>query len=156
MKSWFRKYLNRSSFATLMAAKAIVSPVALGAHGLVVNRDGRVLLARHSYMRGWSLPGGGVARGEPPDVAVMRELSEELGTIRADPPVLLGLYTRRSGWATNVVVLYKLSNAEVDFRPSREVREIVFADPANPPRGTASGTRRRLAELLGQPPSPYW
>jgi 8-oxo-dGTP pyrophosphatase MutT (NUDIX family) len=140
-----------------MTGRALLAPTAVGAHGLLVNRDGRVLLARHSYMPGLSFVGGGVARGEPPEAALLRELREELGSYRADPPVLMGIYTRRSGWATNLIALYRLTNAEVAFRPNREIREIVFVDPAAPPPDTAAGVRRRLAEHLGAaPPSPFW
>jgi 8-oxo-dGTP pyrophosphatase MutT (NUDIX family) len=150
-------WVRRIAFGGLMAGKALLSPTALGAHGLLVNRDGKVLLARHTYMPGLSLLGGGVERGEPPEHAVLRELREELGSFHADPPVLMGLYTRRSGWATNVIALYRLTNAEVDFRPNREISEVVFVDPAAPPAETTAGARRRLAEHLGTaPPSPFW
>ena len=140
-----------------MALKALKSPVALGVHALIVDAEGRVLLARHSYMNGWSLPGGGVGRGEAPLVALRRELAEEIGGVSADEPELVGVFSRPSGWATNVVVLYRLANATVTFRPNLEVREIVFAEPANPPPGTAAGTRRRLAELTAKaPPALTW
>ena len=141
----------------LMSVKALLSPVVLGAHGMLFDSDGRVLLARHSYKGGLSFPGGGVMRGEPPEHALMRELTEELGAFRADPPVFVGLFTRRAGWATNVIALYRLMNAQVDFRPNMEIREIVFADPASPPPGTSPGTARRLAEYVSKsPPDPYW
>ncbi len=140
-----------------MGVKALISPVALGAHALVIDEKGRVGLVRHSYKSGWSLPGGGVTRGEPPVAAVLRELREELGTVESDPPELFGLYCRRSGWATTVIALYRLANARVSFRPNFEVRELAFADPAAPPEGTTPGTRRRLAELAaGTPPNPFW
>jgi ADP-ribose pyrophosphatase YjhB (NUDIX family) len=141
----------------VMALKALIAPVALGAHALVVDRSGRIALVRHSYMSGWSLPGGGVARGEPASVAVLRELREELGEVRSDPPVLFGLYTRPTGWATTVIALYVMAHAEVQFRRNFEVREMIFVDPADPPAGTTQGTRRRLAEFTNKtPPSPYW
>ena len=140
-----------------MALKALRSPVALGVHALIVDPEGKVLLARHSYMKGWSLPGGGVGRGEAPRAALLRELAEEIGSVSADEPELVGVFSRPSGWATNVVVLYRLANAAVTFRPNFEVREILFVEPANPPPGTAAGTRRRLAELAARArPSAVW
>jgi len=158
MQSWVRPWVGQFAFGSVaMAAKALLSPVALGAHALLVDKQGRIGLARHSYMPGLSLPGGGVKRGEPPEQAILRELREELGTVRGDPPELFGLYTRKSGWATNVVALYLVKNAEVEFRRSLEVRELVFVDPAAPPDDTSWGTQRRFAEYSGKTPlSPYW
>jgi ADP-ribose pyrophosphatase YjhB (NUDIX family) len=157
MVTRFGDILTRTLHGSLMAARALLHPVALGAHAMFVDRDGKVLLARHSYTYGWSLPGGGVGRGEPAVHAVMREMKEELGAFRASPPVFVGIFTNRSGWATNVVALYRFDDAEVDFRPNLEVREIVFCDPANPPPGTSAGTLRRLAELVNKtPPAPFW
>ncbi|HEY0299760.1 MAG TPA: NUDIX domain-containing protein [Rhizomicrobium sp.] len=158
MLSWIRKQVGQFAYGQLaFAVRAVLSPNVLGATALIVDRDGKVLLARHSYASGLSLPGGGVKRGEPPIEAVMRELREELGVIRADPPEFIGIFTRRAGWVTNVVVLYRLSNAEVEFRRNFEVREIFFVDPLAPPPMTTPGTRRRLAEFTGRAPqSPYW
>ena len=148
---------SRLAFGAMMTAKALWAPVALGVHALIVQPDGKVLLARHSYMRGWSLPGGGVGRGEAPITALLRELREEIGDVRSDPPELVGVFSRPAGWATNVVMLYRLTNADVAFTPNLEVREILFVDPSAPPAGTSSGTRRRLAEHAGKTlPSPYW
>ena len=157
MNSWFERAMGQFALSTLLAGKAVLSPVALGAHAMLFDTGGRVLLARHSYQRGLFFPGGGVARAEPPADAVLRELREELGSFRADPPVFVGLYTRRTGWATNVIALYRLMNAEVEFRPNAEIREIVFVDPANPPAEATAGVRRRLAEYVSKsPPNPYW
>ena len=143
--------------AAAMGVKALLAPVSLGALALILDEKGQVGLVRHSYRDGWSLPGGGVARGEPPVQAVLRELREELGTVESDPPELFGLYSQSYGWATNVVVLYRLTNARVTFRPNLEVRELVFVDPLAPPEGTTGGTRRRLAELVHETPlNPYW
>ncbi len=148
---------SRFAFAALMTAKALWAPVALGVHAFIVEPGGKVLLARHSYMKGWSLPGGGIGRGEAPVAALLRELREEIGEVRSDPPELIGVFSRAAGWATNVVMLYRLTNAEVAFTPNFEVREILLADPADPPPGTSAGTRRRLAEYAGErPPSATW
>ena len=99
----------------LITARAIASPVAFGVSALALDRDGRVLLVRHSYQPGWMLPGGGVGRAEPPAEAVVRELREEVGLVGSATPEFFGLYTRRAGWATNVVALYCLRDVEIAF-----------------------------------------
>ena len=55
----------------------------------LLRHDGRVLFIRHTYgdRRVWELPGGGVARGETPAAAVVREAREELGVTPAWRPV---------------------------------------------------------------------
>ncbi len=140
-----------------LGAKALAAPAVMGASAIVEDADGRVLLVRHSYLPGWHFPGGGVDRGEAPAAAVLRELREEVGLARSDPPELFGLYTRRQGWVTNFIALYRVRRATIAFRPSWEIRGIVHADPAAPPDGTTAGTKRRLAELRGTAePSPWW
>jgi 8-oxo-dGTP diphosphatase len=49
--------------------------------------EGRILLVRSSYRRGWSLPGGGLHRGETPLAAALREAREELA-LDLDPSTL--------------------------------------------------------------------
>ncbi len=54
------------------------------------NAAGDILLVRHAYGPDfWTLPGGGMKRGEPPVETAIRETREELGVLLHDP-VLLG------------------------------------------------------------------
>ncbi|MGA7328097.1 MAG: NUDIX domain-containing protein, partial [Rhodomicrobium sp.] len=57
----------------VVAASALIDP------------DGRVLLAQrpaHKELGGlWEFPGGKIAEGETPELALIRELKEELGII---------------------------------------------------------------------------
>lgn len=134
----------------------LFSPVDLGVVGLV-EQGGRFVLVRHSYKEGWMLPGGAVNRGEPPADAILRELQEEIGLTRSAPPQLVGVYTRKLGLTTNIILLYRVREARFVFRPSWEIREIRMADPADPPPGTHPGTCRRFLELMGEAsPAPYW
>ena len=58
-------------------------PIVLVAAVALVDRDGRVLIARRPEgkpMAGlWEFPGGKVDDGETPEIALIRELDEELG-----------------------------------------------------------------------------
>jgi ADP-ribose pyrophosphatase YjhB (NUDIX family) len=140
-----------------MIAKVVVRPALFGAIAIAEDEQSRVLLVRHSYTRGWALPGGGVNHGEPPESAVIRELREEVGLVTFAPPELFGLYTRKVAWFSNVNAVYRLRNVQIAFRPSLEIREAMFCDPSSPPPDTQRGTLHRLAELTGQAaPSPYW
>jgi 8-oxo-dGTP pyrophosphatase MutT (NUDIX family) len=151
-----RRYPAKILLSLKIAAQAFISPVAYAACALIV-RDGKVLLARHSYVPGWLLPGGGVNRGEPAEHAVLREMKEEIGLEHAAPPVLFGIYARKTGWATNVIVLYRLDDAQFTFKPNFEVREVQFVDPLAPPEDTPLSVRTRLKEFAGlEPKSPYW
>lgn len=132
------------------------SPVDLGVVALV-EQGGRFVLVRHSYKAGWMLPGGAVERGEPPADAIVRELQEEIGLTRSAPPQLVGVFTRKRFFVTNLILLYRVREARFVFRPSWEIRELKLADPADPPPGTHPGTRRRLLELMGEAsPQAYW
>jgi hypothetical protein len=76
---------------------------------------------------------------------------------RSSVVAFFGLYTRKVGWTTNVIAVYRVPGAEIDFKPGLEISEIVRVDPRAPPGDTAAGTRRRLAEFTGQAPvSTYW
>jgi 8-oxo-dGTP pyrophosphatase MutT (NUDIX family) len=150
------RHLGRIWLSAKIAAQALLSPVAFAACGLIV-RDGKVMLVRHSYVPGWLLPGGGVGRGEPAEQAILREMKEEIGLTSSATPNLFGLYSRKAGWATNVIALYRLDDVEFTFAPNFEIREIQFADPTTPPKGTPASVRRRLLEFAGvEPRSPYW
>src|SRR5580693_1652443 len=107
-------FLNRLAYTLFLTAKAFATPVAFGANAAVFDAEGRVLLVRHSYRRGWHFPGGGVARGEAPEVAVRRELSEEIGLTGGDWS-LIGIYTQPVWWVSNVVAFYRVENAQIDF-----------------------------------------
>lgn len=150
-----RPRLWRILFRFYLLVRALLSPTSFGATGAVIDAQGRVLLVRHSYMPGWQLPGGGVNRGEPPADAVLRELAEEVG-LTGGAGVLMGLYARRNSWTGSFIALYRITGAAVNFRPNLEIREICYADPRQPPPGCSPATLRRLAELNGEPISPYW
>jgi 8-oxo-dGTP pyrophosphatase MutT (NUDIX family) len=137
-------------------AQSIITPVAYVVAAAVTDAQGHILLVKHTYKLGLQLPIGGVRRGEAAPEAARRELREEIG-LSEGIVTLFNIYTRRSGWATNVIALYRISEANFDFHANVEVSDVVFVDPSAPPDGCTDDTLRRLEELAGKVlPRPYW
>src|SRR5690606_27578643 len=94
-----------------------------------VRHGGRVLAVRHSYRPGYTIPGGGVGRGEEPRATAVRELAEEL-SLAAEPAALV--YKRR---VRNTLVYELRLDAAPDLRiDNRELVEAVFLTPAEATR----------------------
>jgi 8-oxo-dGTP pyrophosphatase MutT (NUDIX family) len=131
----------------------------VGVRGVVLDRDGRALLVRHSYVGGWHLPGGGVEPGETQIEALRRELREEANVELTGPPSLHGvffhpLYSRRDHVTVYVVRQFLQIVPPV---PNREIVEHGFFPPQALPEDTTAGTRARLAEVLdGRPLAERW
>jgi 8-oxo-dGTP pyrophosphatase MutT (NUDIX family) len=131
----------------------------VGARGLVLDREGRVFLIKHTYTDGWHLPGGGVEPGETLLEALTRELREEGNIELAGPPVLFAvyfqpIYSRRDHVAVYVVRDFRQTSPP---QPNREIAGHGFFSPDALPADTTAGTRARIAEVLGNKPiAQHW
>jgi 8-oxo-dGTP pyrophosphatase MutT (NUDIX family) len=126
----------------------------LGVRALVVDEDRRVFLVRHSYVRGWHLPGGGVEPGETMIDALIRELREEANIEPTAPPRLHGVFyndhaSRRDHVAVFVLVDFRQIAAPV---PNREIVAHGFFTLDTLPNDTTAATRARIIEVLGGAP----
>lgn len=131
----------------------------LGARGIVADAEGRVLLIRHTYARGWLLPGGGVEFGESLLTALKRELEEEAGVLPTAEPEMLGIYENSAAFPGDHVAIFVVRDWRRDRipPPNREIAESGFFAPDALPDETTAGTRRRIEEWLGQRPrSEIW
>lgn len=86
--------LRRLPFITALAFQVwrrLQPRYTLGAVGVLINTDGRILLVEHAFhpKTPWGLPGGWVGRGEDPAITVQRELHEELAINVDVGPLLL-------------------------------------------------------------------
>src|SRR5947209_20623570 len=79
-------------------------PVTLGVRAILRDKQGRVLLVRHTYVPGWYLPGGAVDPGETVGEALAREVLEEANIRVVGTPRLIGIYFNRRGRSDHVVL----------------------------------------------------
>ena len=124
----------------------------LGVRGLVLDKDGKVLLVEHTYVHGWHLPGGGVERGETCETAMRRELEEEAG-VRADGSLKLVMVdTDEARFRGDHVMVYRIDRWSPCLSSSiGEISQVGWFDPQALPEHTTDNTRRRIAAALAWP-----
>ena len=147
---------NRTMLARAMQRYwRLARGLTMGAQGVVLDGDNRVLLIRHTYRPGWHFPGGGVEKNETAIEAVTRELVEEAGVIVEARPRLFSIYANFNYFPCDHIALFVVR----DWRqpsipvPSREIAELGMFQPSALPEGTIEPVRRRLAEVLGGSPA---
>lgn len=127
----------------------IARPRTVGVRALITDGEGRVLLVRHTYQRGWYLPGGGVKRGESLVQALRRELDEEVGVEPSGELRVLGAYSGFASGKSDHVVVFVVDAFERHAVRHREIAESAFYAPDALPDATSPGTRRRIDEYRG-------
>jgi RimJ/RimL family protein N-acetyltransferase/8-oxo-dGTP pyrophosphatase MutT (NUDIX family) len=139
----FRAMLN----AALPRKRAI-------AQMLVRDDAGRVLLCRLTYKADWDLPGGVVEVGESPQVAVAREVEEELALdIKAGPLLLTDWLPPWSGWDDALCLVFDggvVDPSVLDgavLQP-REIASAQFCTMAEVREHAADFTARRVEAAL--------
>lgn len=137
----------------------LARPMTLGVRGLVLDREGRILLVRQTYTSGWLLPGGGVEAGETLVEALRREVLEEGNVEIAGEPELHGMFFNRRASRRDHVALFVVRDAHVlgPRPPDREIAEAGFFHRRELPHDTSAATRARIAEVFeGATRDPYW
>lgn len=158
-KAMRKRSVKRLSAGVISAYWRLRRGATLGAQGVVIDAEGRVLLVRHGYRPGWHFPGGGIEWREPAETALARELEEEAGVILKGRPVLHGLFGNFTALPSDHIALYIVREWERPSvpPPNREIRESRFFAREELPGDTSRGVLRRLAEIFdGAPLSPYW
>jgi ADP-ribose pyrophosphatase YjhB (NUDIX family) len=139
----FRRLLN-----SFLPRKRAISQM------LIRTGDERVLLCRLTYKNDWDLPGGVVEVGESPQLAVSREVEEELGlSIEAGPLVLTDWLPPWGGWDDAVCLVFDggvhhETIVETIVRQQREIRAAKFCTLEEAHELCADFTARRLVAAL--------
>ncbi|MBL8148359.1 MAG: NUDIX domain-containing protein [Blastocatellia bacterium] len=123
-------------------------PTIVGVRAIVVDNN-RVMLVKHTYLKGWYLPGGKVDRGETVYQAVAREVEEECALL-VKRAKLVGIYSNVDQNRNDHIALF-LVDAFQPGKASRfrdlEIAEASFFDIEKLPSGTTPATLRRINEF---------
>jgi 8-oxo-dGTP pyrophosphatase MutT (NUDIX family) len=139
----FRRLLN-----SFLPRKRAISQM------LIRSTDDRLLLCQLTYKNDWDLPGGVVEVGESPQLAVAREVEEELGLrIEAGPLVLTDWLPPWGGWDDAVCLVFDggvhdESIIDAVVRQQREIRAARFCTLDEAHELCADFTARRLVAAL--------
>lgn len=121
----------------------------LGARVCAIDEQSRILLVRHSYVKGWTFPGGGVDKGETLKQAAIRELREEADVEATGQMTLHGMFSNEESFPGDHVALFIAREFKVGtFKPNMEILEAKFFAPDQLPQDTTPATCTRLAEIL--------
>lgn len=146
---------NRLLRAMLRLLMRLIAPRHyVGAVAAVVNADGKVLLAHHSYRTDypWGLPGGWVEPGEDPAETVRREIAEELELdVVVERLLICGTIGRedRSIAPVHIGMAYLCRSLGGELRWSHEITAVEWVDPANIPYPIGPFQARAIAAAGG-------
>lgn len=106
----------------------------------------RVLLVSHWYAPwAWTLPGGGVNKGETPEDAAMREAWEETGLKVNSIAGEIGTYTGKLGKTDRVTFYYTGDfTGDIAMRPNLEIMARSWFDVDSLPDDLSPGNRKRI------------
>ena len=122
---------------------------------LLRDTDQRVLLCQLTYKQDWDLPGGVVEVGESPQLAVAREVEEELGLdLPAGPLLVTDWLPPWSGWDDALCLVFDggvhdASLLDEVVKQPREIRAAEFCTLEEVRERCADFTARRIEAALG-------
>ena len=121
---------------------------------LVRDTQGGILLCRLTYKQDWDLPGGVVEVGESPQLAVSREVQEELGlTLPAGRLLLTDWLPPWSGWDDALCLVFDGGEHDGSLtgdivRQAREIKDAAFCTPEEVRERCADFTARRIESAV--------
>jgi 8-oxo-dGTP pyrophosphatase MutT (NUDIX family) len=121
---------------------------------LIRDEADRVLLCQLTYKQDWDLPGGVVEVGESPQLAVAREVQEELGLeIPVGPLLLTDWLPPWGGWDDALCLVFDGGThpsaiTETIVKQAREIRSAELCTPAQVRERCADFTARRVGAAL--------
>jgi 8-oxo-dGTP pyrophosphatase MutT (NUDIX family) len=113
-----------------------------------VTPEGKIVLVRLTYDKGWHLPGGGRKKGEAADEAALRELSEEIGLTVHGEITCLGAFEHRPDRRHGTTTVFLVRDVRYCFRRSIEIEEVGEYPPDALPDNVSPTSARKIEEAL--------
>jgi 8-oxo-dGTP pyrophosphatase MutT (NUDIX family) len=145
------RLLHAAVFAFQAVRRSIwffTEPEAVGVHGVALTSEGKIILVMLSYASGWRLPGGGKAKGEEHEAAMLRELREEIGMTAYDSIDRVTGFAHRPDHRHGNGTLFVVRGVHYRPRWSLEVKRVGEFDLDELPEDTARITRQLLAMAI--------
>ena len=141
-----------AAHSLLKAVWFVRRPKTFGSHAIALTPEGKLILVKLRYVRGWRIPGGGRSEREDPVDAALRELREEIGMTAHGEARLASDLEEATDFKRDTASLVIVR--DVHYRAPRwswEVEQIREADPDSLPddmSGPAERWIRALRPLL--------
>ena len=121
----------------------------IGAAAFITDRNGNVLVLKHTYGRlNWELPGGGAEANESPVETALREVREETGLI-VTARHMTGMYYAPDNDSVHFVFwCERLDSDAIPCADLAEISECRFWPPDALPRPISDWTIRRIEDAL--------
>lgn len=117
----------------------------VGAFGIILDEEKKILLCHRTDKDMWNLPGGVVEHGESPWEGVVREVEEETGlTVKADK--LLGVYSKPD--EDDVVFLFGCVVTGGSLRLNNEADKLQYFDTEALPKNLSWKQNERIHDAV--------
>jgi len=140
------KYILRQLYKVNKIIWKITKPTTIGVRLILIKED-KILLVKHTYQDSWYLPGGGVKKGEIFEQAARREFKEELGG-ELNELKLFGVYNNFYESKNDSIVVLLCTDFTFTGKTDNEIEKFDYFQLDNLPEGVSPGTRKRINEYL--------
>lgn len=99
-------------------------PKTFGVDAIALTAEGKIVLVKLTYAKGWHLPGGARKRSEDPEKAIRRELKEEIGMTNCGSIELLGEFQQRKDFKHDTMSVFLAQDVHYRPAPCLEIAEV--------------------------------
>ncbi|MDC7222158.1 MAG: NUDIX domain-containing protein [Spirochaetales bacterium] len=138
------KYLFKIIYLFARIYWGLFRPKTSGSRVMMI-RDGKILLVKHSYQNYWFFPGGGLKYGETYEEAARREMGEEAGA-EGESLEFCGVYNSYDQSKSDSIALFFCDKFSFTGHSDGEIEEVRLFGLDELPPNLEPGCARRLEE----------